>query len=65
MFKNLDVDKDGKLNKEELANTFKLLGQEMPEEFWLESDADGDGYVTFEDFIGSDDKKKAETKEEL
>ena len=65
LFQNLDVDKDGKLNKEELANTFKLLGQEMPEEFWLESDPDLDGFVTFEEFIGSDDKKKAEKKEEL
>jgi len=41
------------------------MGQEMPEEFWAESDPDGDGFVTYEEFIGSDDNKKAGSKEEL
>jgi hypothetical protein len=48
LFESMDGDKDGKLNKEELGNMFKSMGHEMTEEFWLESDPDGDGFVTFE-----------------
>ncbi|KAL7540961.1 hypothetical protein ACHAXR_010518 [Thalassiosira sp. AJA248-18] len=53
LFQNIDVDKDGKISKTELGNMFKALGQDMTDEFWTESDPDGDGYVLFEEFIGS------------
>lgn len=52
LFQNMDLDKDGMISKYELANTFKALGQEMTEEFWTESDPDGDGHVTFKEFVG-------------
>lgn len=55
-FKGVDTNNDGKLNKEEMAKMFESLGQEMTEEFWAESDPDGDGYITYEEFIGSDNK---------
>eukprot|EP00581_Thalassiosira_minuscula_P003826 CAMPEP_0183744026 /NCGR_PEP_ID=MMETSP0737-20130205/65519_1 /TAXON_ID=385413 /ORGANISM="Thalassiosira miniscula, Strain CCMP1093" /LENGTH=368 /DNA_ID=CAMNT_0025979661 /DNA_START=159 /DNA_END=1265 /DNA_ORIENTATION=- len=53
IFQQIDVDGDGKISKDELANTFKAVGQEMTEEFWAESDPDGDGFVSFEEFVGS------------
>ena len=63
LFENIDTDKDGKISKEELQNMFKALGQEMPEDFWRESDPDGDGYVSFEDFVGSSDKNTGRGEE--
>ena len=56
-FQGIDADEDGKISKAELANTFKAMGQEMTEEFWAESDPDGDGYVLFEEFMGSDKRE--------
>lgn len=56
---SIDTDKDGRISKAELAETFIKLGQEMTEEFWLESDPDGDGYITYEEFIGSDNKGRS------
>ena len=56
---SIDTDKDGRISKAELAETFIKLGQEMTEEFWLESDLDGDGYITYEEFIGSEKKGRA------
>ena len=53
LFQNIDVDNDGKISRAELEDTFKAAGQEMTEEFWEESDPDGDGYVLFEEFVGS------------
>ena len=52
LLQGIDTDKDGKISKLELAETFRLLGQEMTEEFWIESDPDGDGYVSYEEFVG-------------
>jgi Ca2+-binding EF-hand superfamily protein len=52
LLRSIDTDNDGKISKIELANTFRSLGQEMTEEFWRESDPDGDGYVSFEEFVG-------------
>jgi len=54
IFQNIDIDKDGKISRAELTDAFKALGQEMTDGFWKESDPDGDGYVLFEEFIGSD-----------
>ena len=48
LFSQIDVDKDGKINKEELGNMFKSMGQEMTEEFWRESDPDNDGYILYD-----------------
>ena len=49
----IDTDKDGKISKDELAATFKALGQDLTDKFWHESDPDGDGYITFEEFAGT------------
>jgi len=56
---SIDMDKDGRISKAELAETFIKLGREMTEEFWLESDPDGDGYVTYQEFLGSDNKGRS------
>mmetsp|Transcript_22133 Transcript_22133/g.48088 ORF Transcript_22133/g.48088 Transcript_22133/m.48088 type:complete len:304 (+) Transcript_22133:26-937(+) len=58
LFQNMDTDKDGKLSKAELAVFFKTMGEEMTEDFWAQSDPDGDGYVLFEEFIGDNDQTR-------
>lgn len=73
MYSLMDDDGDGKLSREELGTMFKQYGQEMTDEFWEESDPDGDGYVTFEEFVGDagkgtkkkEDKRKSDGKKEL
>jgi len=52
IFHQMDADKDMKLSREELSGVFKAMGQEMTDEFWDESDGDGNGYVSFEEFLG-------------
>jgi FK506-binding protein 14 len=59
----IDIDKDGKISKAELAHAFKEMGGEMTEEFWEEADPDGDGFVTYAEFTGS--SKASERGEEL
>ena len=58
MYSKMDEDGDGKLSRGELGAMFKEFGQEMPDSFWDESDPDGDGYVTFEEFVGDAGKKE-------
>lgn len=60
LLNSIDTDKDGKISKAELADMFLKLGQPMTEEFWEESDSDGDGFVTFEEFVGSDKKERGD-----
>lgn len=57
LFHKMDVNKDGKVSKTELSDAFKEMGHEMTEEFWNESDPDGDGYITFEEFSGRDSER--------
>ena len=52
MVREMDRNGDGKISKEELAAAFVAMGSEMTKEFWLESDADGDGFVDFNEFVG-------------
>ena len=49
----MDIDGDGKISKEELAATFQVLGEEMTDEFWTESDTNGDGFVSIQEFDGN------------
>lgn len=63
-FRAIDRDGDGKISKEELGAMFAAYGSEMTDEFWIESDVDGDGYVSFAEFI-TDTKKKNGGTEEL
>jgi len=55
LFQSMDTDQDGKISKAELARMFEAVGQKMTLEFWAESDPDGDGYITFEEFVGSNE----------
>ncbi|KAL7498704.1 hypothetical protein ACHAWT_008433 [Skeletonema menzelii] len=52
IFQQMDVDGDGKISKDELAAAFEALGEEMTSEFWAESDTNGDGFVSVQEFIG-------------
>lgn len=54
-FELMDTDKDGKINKEELGAFFKSAGTVMSDEFWEESDKNKDGFVSWKEFIGSED----------
>lgn len=63
LFRQMDADKDGKINRAELTDAFKAWGHEMTDDFWNESDPDGDGFVLFEEFVGSD--KGSERGDEL
>lgn len=49
----MDTDKDGLISKAELAAVFDEAGSKMTEEFWAESDPDGDGFITYDEFLGS------------
>jgi len=49
----IDMDMDGKISKAELASVFEGGGAKMTEEFWKESDPDGNGYITYDKFFGS------------
>jgi FK506-binding protein 14 len=63
LVRQIDTDKDGKISKAELSNIFKEMGGELTESFWEESDPDGDGFITYAEFIGS--KEGPERGEEL
>lgn len=54
IFQQMDTDGDGKISKSELQTAFKSMGHEMTEEFWVESDANGDGHISFAEFVGQD-----------
>lgn len=56
-FHAMDTDKDGRINKSELGEAFKAMGSEMTDEFWRESDGNGDGYISFTEFVGIDDER--------
>jgi len=63
LVQKIDADKDGKISKAELAHIFKEMGGELTEDFWEESDPDGDGFLTFDEFTGS--SKVSERGDEL
>ena len=53
IFQQMDIDGDGKISKEELAATFEAMGEPMTDEFWTESDTNGDGFVSIQEFVGN------------
>ncbi|KAL3771913.1 hypothetical protein ACHAW5_008026 [Stephanodiscus triporus] len=63
LVRQIDTDEDGKISKAELSNIFKEMGGELTESFWEESDPDGDGFITYEEFLGT--TKGPERGEEL
>jgi calcium-dependent protein kinase len=65
IFKKLDVNKDGKLTKEELLNGCDVFFKDIPskkedlEEIFENCDIDGDGFIEYEEFLcACIDKKK-------
>lgn len=50
-FVKADVNKDGKLDKAEFTSTLPEQAQGMVDQFWGRVDADGDGFVTKEQFL--------------
>lgn len=64
LFADLDVNKDGKLTKEEVLEFFKKQGKdELPDGLWENEDKDQDGFITWEEFGGP--KGDEPPKEEL
>jgi Ca2+-binding EF-hand superfamily protein len=63
----MDTDKDGLISKAELSAVFEEAGSKMTEEFWAESDPDGDGFITFDEFLGSsnENNRALEKEDEL
>jgi len=68
MFKNLDTDKSGTLNKQEIQRGFQNLKNELNKSFdkrvssrstkeydelWNSMDRDGDGVISYEEFIAA------------
>lgn len=54
LFRSIDRDKDGRLNKEELRAAFRRAGLAVPMRrlsgFFDKIDQDNDGYITFEEW---------------
>mmetsp|Transcript_32487 Transcript_32487/g.39929 ORF Transcript_32487/g.39929 Transcript_32487/m.39929 type:complete len:303 (-) Transcript_32487:298-1206(-) len=65
IFKDLDIDSDGKLTRKELNVLFVEIGQELTDKFWDDSDLDKDGFVSWAEFIGSKDDSNSSEKDEL
>ena len=65
LIQRIDSDEDGRISKAELAHIFVEMGGELTDEFWDESDPDGDGFITFEEFAGSGKVSESERGEEL
>ncbi|KAE9466724.1 hypothetical protein C3L33_01358, partial [Rhododendron williamsianum] len=54
IFRRFDADKDGKISSTELGDALKALGSVTADEvkrMMLEIDTDGDGFISFEEFI--------------
>ena len=64
IFQQMDADGDYKISREELAAAFAAMGGEMTEEFWEESDKDGNGYVDFQEFVGNSGDSGASGRDE-
>jgi len=52
MFKQIDLDGSGMLDKSEIDAYFKGIGRETPAELFASEDTDGDGSISWEEFSG-------------
>ena len=58
LFQQMDANGDGKISKDELMSVFEAMGEEMTDEFWAESDTNGDGFVSIQEFVGTPEHEK-------
>jgi Ca2+-binding EF-hand superfamily protein len=65
IFQTMDRDGDGKIIKRELQETFDALGEHLTDEFWAKSDANGDGHISFAEFVGNEESGDGSGDEEL
>ncbi|XP_032741067.1 calmodulin-4-like [Rattus rattus] len=68
-FDSVDKNKDGRINVQELGDVMKQMGKNMPEKdlkaLISRVDTDGDGTISFEEFLTAMEKYKKGSKEEL
>lgn len=65
VFDGLDIDKDGRLTRDELAKLLSDKGLELTDQFWKESDIDGDGYISLQEFHGASNVSDESVRDEL
>ena len=60
LFKQIDTNGDGKLDKDEIDTYFKGFGQPTPDGLWESEDKDKDGYISWDEFSGPKEDPKGE-----
>jgi FK506-binding protein 14 len=64
-FDQIDLNKDGVLDKDEIEKYFKDLGHEVPEQLWEMEDKNKDGVISWDEFSGPKGDSPPSVKEDL
>ena len=64
-FDQIDLNKDGVLDKDEIERYFQDLGHEVPEQLWEMEDKNKDGVISWEEFSGPKGDSPPSVKEDL